>query len=149
MALIRWFAGFFRAIVGLWSQPEWFYYAKTGLDPKLPAFQRWAVKVKHEDRKAGHGEDDRLAQRNYSVILHDNFMLTPEEVLFFTQDKDKVDALEQQYQRELGSRTSGEFYYTMVKGRKLDFFHDYKVIQPAPLETEEIDEEQKREMFIR
>lgn len=149
MVLFRWLLGLVKALFGAWSQPEWFYYAKTGLDPKLPAFQRWAVKLKQESRPEGPGEDDMLRPRSFSVVLHDNFMLTPEEVIFFTPDKDKVDALQEQYERELHSRSSGDFYYTMVKGRKLDFFHNFKVVQAVPLEASEIDEEQKREMFIR
>lgn len=148
MIIIRWVLGLFRLLLGAWSQPELAYYAKTGLDPKIPAFQRWEVKVKQEEKRVSQ-EEEMLKPRSYSVFLIDKFMLTPEDLVFFTADKDKVDALQGQYERELRSRSSGDFYYSMVKGRKLDFFHNFKVVQERPLEASEIDEEQKREMFLR
>ncbi|MCH7471676.1 hypothetical protein IIA79_01800 [bacterium] len=150
MIVARWLLGFVKALFRIWDQSEWFYYAKTGIDPSLPAFQRWEVKVKEEDKPPESEAEDLLPLTNRWVILHDLFMQMPEEVLLYTTDPDKVDALVQQYERELRSRTSGDFYYTMVKGRQLDFFHDFKVLGQEPLvEGTAIDEEQEREKFLR
>lgn len=149
MAVIRWFVGFFKALFRIWDQEEWFYYAKTGLDPRIPAFQRWDVLVREELKTPETEAEELLRPRNYRVILHDKYMQTPEEVIFFTTDKDKIDALEAQYRRELDSRTSGDFYYRMVKGRQLDFYHNYKIASEAINEGAEVDEETRREMFIR
>ncbi len=149
MMLLRFLMGFFKAVVNIWSQEEWFYYAKTGLDPKLPAFQRWDIATRVEDKPAESEAERVMPLKNRWVILKDKFMLSPDDVVFFTTDQDKVDNLLEGYRRELRTRTSGEFYYKMVKGRNLDSFHIAPITGESMVEGTEIDEEQKREMFIR
>jgi hypothetical protein len=149
MMVIRWLIGFFPALVRLWDQTEWFYYAKTGFPPKTPAFQRWDIYVKTEPKTPDTDAERLLPLTNRLVILKDMFMQTPDEVLFFTTEADKVDKLVEEYRRELRTRTAGDFYYRMVKGRNLDFFHVYTGAKEPLIEGTEIDEEQAREKFLR
>lgn len=149
MMILRWLIGFFPALVRMWDQTEWFYYAKTGFPPKTPAFQRWEVYAKTEPKKPESEAERLLPLNNRWVILRDKYMQTPDEVIFFTTEADKVDALLAEYQRELRTRTSGDFYYSMIKGRNLDFFHVYTGVKEPLIEGKEIDEEQAREKFLR
>ena len=149
MMVIRWLIGLFPALFQQWSQPEWFYFAKTGFPPKTPAFQRWDIFVKTEPKPPETESERLLPQINRWVLLKDKFMQTADEVLFFTTEADKVDALVEQYKRELRTRTAGDFYYTMVKGRNLDFFHVYTGLKEPLIEGQEIDAEQEREKFLR
>jgi len=149
MMVFRWLIGFAKALINLWSQDEWFYYAKTGLDPKLPAFQRWEISTRIEDKKPDSEAERIMPLKNRWVILRDKFMLRPEDVLFFTTDQDKVNAVLEQYQRELRTRTSGEFYYKMVKGRHLEDFHEFRVPTETIPGTPEAEAEQEREKFLR
>lgn len=149
MMVLRWFWGFLKAIVNLWSQEEWFYYAKTGCDPKLPAFQRWEVTTRVEDKVPDSEAEKIMPLKNRWVILKDKFMLTPDEVLFFTTEPDTVENLLEGYRREMRTRSSGEFYYKMVRGRNLDYFHTSPRHGEPLVEGTTVDEEQKREMFLR
>ena len=150
MIIIRAIIGFFKTLVNLWSWNEWRYNTRTGFDPKVPAFKRWEVFLKSES-KAPETETERLLPtKNNWIILRDKFMQSPDEVLFYNTDKDKVEALMEEYEREMRSRTSGEFYYKMVKGRNLDFIHTFRASDAgASLEGTEIDAEQEREKFLR
>ena len=107
MIVVRALIGFIKALIRIWDQEEWFYYTKTGLDPKLPAFQRWDIFTKQEDKEPETEAERIMPKKNFWVILRDKFMLTPEEVIFFTTDPDKVEALLEEYQSELRTRTSG------------------------------------------
>jgi len=149
MIVIRFFVGFFKTLVNLWGWSEWFYYNKTGLDPKLPAFQRWEIFTREEDKTPESRAEELLPRKNIWVILRDKFMQSPEEVLFYSTDNDKVKALTEEYNRELRTRTSGDFYYSMIKGRNLDFVHHLKPTTEPLVEGTEIDPEQEREKFLR
>ena len=149
MIIVRWFIGFFKTLVNLWGWYEWFYYAKTGFDPKVPAFKRWEIFIKSEAKRPETEAERLLPTNNNRIILRDKFMQSPDEVIFYSTDKDKVDALMEEYDREMRTRSSGDFYYNMVKARNLDFIHNYQVDSGGPLEGKEIDEEQAREKFLR
>lgn len=149
MIVFRWLIGFFKTLINLWSWYEWFYYTRTGLDPKLPAFQRWEISTRIEDKRPESDAERIMPLQNRWVILKDKFLLRPEEVLFFTTDQDKVNAVLEQYQRELRTRTSGEFYYKMVRGRHLEDFHEFRVPSEVIPGTAEADAEQEREKFLR
>ena len=45
MLLVRWFTGLMKRLFGGWEDREWYYYNRTGLDPKLAASQRWSVRM--------------------------------------------------------------------------------------------------------
>jgi hypothetical protein len=148
--IIRWIVGLFKNLVGLWDGQEWRYYAATAFDPKLPAYQRWGVRLKDEAKPAANEAERLMPLRNYTVILDDKFGQSPEDIIFFTTALDKAQAVLGQYEKELRSRTSGDFYYSMVKNRQLDFFHNFRAVGNEPLEgTAEIDEETEREKFLR
>lgn len=150
MIVVRWIIGFFKTLVNLWGWYEWFYYTRTGFDPKQPAWQRWEIYVKASDKEPETEAERLLPTMNHRLILRDKFMQSPDEIIFYSTDKEKVDRLQEEYQREMRTRTSGDFYYKMVKGRNLDFIHAYKVPGEEPLvEGGEIDEEQEREKFLR
>ena len=150
MVLIRWFIGFFKALLRIWDQDEWFYYAKSGFDPQLPAFQRWEVLTKVADKPPASRAEELLPLKNHWVILRDKFSQKPDEVVFFHTDKDKCDVLVEEFQRELRTRSSGNFFYKMIHGRNLDFIHGYRPTgQEKLIEGTEIDEEQAREKFLR
>jgi hypothetical protein len=94
--------------------------------------------------------EEIMPLKNHMVMLHDKFGQSADEVVFFTTDPDKANALVEEFRRELRTRTSGNFYGKMIKRRNLDFFHDYKVLGEEPLvEGGEIDPEQEREKFLR
>lgn len=150
MIIIRAIIGFFKTLVNIWGWYEWFYYTRTGFDPKVPAFKRWEILLKSENKQPETEAERLLPTKNNWIILRDKFMQTPDEVIFYSTDKDKVEALLEEYEREMRSRTSGDFYHNMVKGRNLDFIHTYRPADAgASLEGTEIDEEQEREKFLR
>jgi hypothetical protein len=148
MIIVRCIIGFFRTLVRLWDNTEWFYYNRTGLDPKLPAYQRWNLTVRAEDKTPETEAERVLPVKNYTVVLQDKYMLTSDEIIFFSTDKDKVDALQEKYERELKHRTSGDFYYEMIRNRRLDFYHNYR-IPTGEVEAAEPDEQTRRDMFNR
>lgn len=150
MVIIRCVVGFFKTLVNLWDWYEWFYYTRTGFDPKIPAAQRWEIYVRSEDKVPETDSERLLPTKNNRLILRDKFMQMPDEVIFYSTDKEKVDVLCEGYEREMRTRTSGDFYYKMVKGRNLDFIHSYRAAGNQPLvEGTEIDAEQEREKFLR
>lgn len=150
MIVIRWIIGFFKTLVNLWDWTEWRYYVDHGLPPKTPAFHRWEVRVEASEKEPETEAERVLPTKNQRVILHDKYHLRADEMLFYTTDTDKVDALVAEYERELRTRTSGNFYYKMVRGRNLDFFHEFRQLGEEPLkEGLEIDEETEREKFLR
>ena len=148
--VMRWFAGFFKALCNIWDWDEWFYHTKTGLDPKLPAHSRWEIQHKVEDKPPASDAERIMPLKNHMVVLQDKFSLTPDDVVFYTTDHDKANMIVEEFKRELRSRTSGNFYYKMIKRRNLDFIHNYKFSAAEPLvEGTEIDPEQEREKFHR
>ena len=149
MIIVRWFIGVFKTLVNMWGWYEWFYYAKTGFDPKVPAFKRWEIFVKSEAKNPETEAERLLPTKNNWIILRDKFMQSPDEVIFYSTDKDKVDALTEEYDREMRTRSSGDFYQNMVKGRNLDFIHAFRPDSGALIEGTEIDPEQEREKFLR
>ncbi|GEM_PF-2295924 len=150
MIIVRAIIGFFKTLVNIWGWHEWFYYTRSGFDPKVPAARRWEIYVKAEDKAPETAAEELLPTRNHWLILRDKFMQAPDEVIFYSTDREKVEVLQQQYEREMRTRSSGDFYYKMVKGRNLDFIHTYKHLDEEPLvEGTEIDAEQEREKFLR
>jgi hypothetical protein len=150
MIIIRCFIGFFKTLVNLWGWYEWFYYTKTGFDPKTPAHTRWEIGLRSEDKAPDTDAERVLPVQNHLVELRDRYMQTPDEVIFYSTDRDKVEVLMEQYNRELKTRSSGDFYYKMIKGRDLAYIHKYKIPGDEPLvEGGEVDPEQEREKFLR
>lgn len=146
--LLRWITGLFKRITAGWDDREWFYWNASGLDPKLPASQRWAVRLADKPKPPTTPEEELLPQHNYSVMLEDKFGLTAEDMAFTTTDLGKAQAVLGQFERELRTRTCGDFWHGMIKNRRLDYFHNLK--QGGPIEgSAEIDEEQEREKFLR
>ncbi|MBN2082427.1 hypothetical protein JW859_09500 [bacterium] len=150
MIIVRWIVGFFKTIVNLWGWYEWFYYTKTGFDPKAAAHQRWECFVKAADKVPETEAERLLPTKNHWLILRDKFMQTPDEVVFYSTDRERLEVLKEEYEREMRTRTAGDFYYKMIKSRNLDFIHGYKLLSEEPLvEGLEIDAEQEREKFLR
>jgi hypothetical protein len=149
MVVVRWLVGLVKHLTGIWQVSEWNYYAKTSLDPKIAAFQRWEVAVKADAKPPDNDRERLLPQTSYKVILHDKYGLTPEDVIFFTVKKDQAEGVEAQYLKELRSRSCGEFYYSMIKNRQLDFFHNFHAVGDEVKEGGDVDEETRREMFLR
>ena len=146
----RWFVGFFKALFNIWDWDEWFYYTKAGLDPKIPAKDRWDIEMRVDAKPPETRAEEIMPLKHHMVMLHDKFGQSADEVVFFTTDPDKANALIDEFKRELRTRTSGNFYYRMIKRRNLDAFHEYKVQGEEPLvEGQEIDPEQEREKFLR
>src|SRR5687768_1263709 len=105
MLLVRWFTGLLKRLFGGWEDREWFYYNRTGLDPKPPAYERWTVRMKDEQRPPEIPGD--LPTHSYSVILEDKYGLTLEDMVFNTSMLDKAQAVLQQFERELRTRSCG------------------------------------------
>ncbi len=150
MVIVRWFVGLVKSLLGLWNKFEWSYYTKCGLDPKLPAFDRFAV-VQHTTDKVPETDAERLLPRkNRSVVLKDKYHLLPDEVLFFDTDADRSGAVIQEYERKLKTFSAGEFYSKMVRQRNLDFIHTMRFdTEPIRSATDEELAEQEREKFLR
>src|SRR6185436_16757076 len=125
MIIVRWLVGLLKRLFAGWEDREWFYYNRTGLDPKMPAYLRWEVRLKDEPKEPQTDAERLMPLRNYAVILTDKLGFTAEDMVFFTQQLDKAQAVHEQYQRELRTRSAGDFYYRMVKNRQLDFFHNF------------------------
>jgi len=150
MIIVRWIVGFFKTIVNLWGWYEWFYYTKTGFDPKTPALQRWECFVKEADKVPETEAERLLPTKNHWLILRDKFMQSRDEVLFYSTDLERLEVLKEEYEREMRTRSSGDFYYKMIKSRNLDFIHGYKLPSEEPLvEGLDMDAEQEREKFLR
>ena len=62
---------------------EWFYYTKTGFDPKAAAHMRWEISVRVEDKVPETEAEEIMPLKNRWVILRDKFMQSPDEVIFF------------------------------------------------------------------
>src|SRR5438105_3274819 len=101
MPIVRWLSGMLKVLAGMWSTQEAAYYARTGLDPRLPAFRRWTVRLKDEAKPPETRAEELLPLRNYTVILGDEYHLAPEDMVFHTTHLDKAQAVLAQYQREL------------------------------------------------
>lgn len=122
--IIRWITGFFKTLVNLWDWQEWAYYTKTGFDPKMPANQRWESYVKVSDRTAETDAEEFIPLKNRRLFLRDKFSQAPDEMIYGSTDDYKVDAVRVEYDKELRSRTAGNFHATMIVNRNLDFFHN-------------------------
>jgi hypothetical protein len=147
MLLARWINGLLKRLFAGWDDREWFYYNRTGLDPKPAAYQRWDVRLADRELPT---EPPALPEHSYSVMLEDKYGLTAEDLVFTTNMLDKAQAVLQQFERELRTRSCADFYYNNIKNRRLDFFHNFKAVGNEPLEgSAEIDEETEREKFLR
>ena len=150
MLIVRWLTGLFKSLFGIWTKFEWSYYTSTGLDPKLPAFQRFEVK-QHISDKVPETEAERLLPlKNRSVVLKDKYAQMPDEVLFFNTDADRTGAIVEEYERKLQTMSAGDFYLKMVRHRDLEFIHNMRFdTEPIREATSEEMAEQEREKFIR
>ncbi|MCB1220538.1 MAG: hypothetical protein H7A35_03285 [Planctomycetales bacterium] len=124
MMIIRWITGFFKTLVNLWDWQEWSYYTKTGFDPKMPASQRWEAFVKVSDKVPETEAEEVMPVKNRRVFLKDKYGQAADEMIYGSTDDYKVDAVMEQYEKELRSRTAGNFYATMIVNRNLDYFHN-------------------------
>lgn len=148
--IVRWLTGFFKALFGIWTKFEWSYYAATGLDPKLPAFDRFEVVLRMTDKPPENDAERLLPRKNRSVILKDKYHQAPDEVLFFDTDADRSGAVIQEYERKLKELSAGEFYVKMVRQRNLEFIHTMRFdTEPAAAVSDEELAEQEREKFLR
>jgi hypothetical protein len=112
--------------------------------------QRWSVRMKDELKTPETPEEELLPPHSYTIILEDKFGLTAEDIAFNTNMLDKAQAVLQQFERELRTRSCGDFFYNMIKNRRLDFFHNFRAVGNEPMEgSAQIDEEAEREKFIR
>jgi hypothetical protein len=107
---------FLQALFRIWDQDEWFYYAKSGFDPQLPAFQRWEVLTKVADKPPASRAEELLPLKNHWVILRDKYC-KPDEVVFFHTDKDKCDVLVEGSANCARARRATS--YKMIHGRNL------------------------------
>ena len=124
--IIRWIVGFFKTLVNLWDWQEWGYYTKTGFDPKMAASQRWESYIKISDRAPETEAEELLPLKNRRLFLRDKFSQTADEMIYGSTDDYKVDAVREEYDKELRSRTAGNFYATMIVNRNLDYFHNVR-----------------------
>jgi hypothetical protein len=148
MLIVRWFTGLLKRLFAGWDDREWLYYNVSGLDPKPPAYQRWSVRMKDREQPAADERD--LPEHSYSVMLEDKYGLTAEDLVYNTKMLDKAQAVLQHFERELQTRSCGDFYYNNIRNRRLDFFHNFRAVGNEPLEgSAEIDEEAEREKFLR
>jgi hypothetical protein len=145
----RWLVGFFKRIFGIWDEHEWGYYVHTALDPKLPAFQRWEVRLKSADAPPETPGDELLPKKTYTVVLHDKTGLALEDVVYFSTDLGKVEVLQRKLNFELQSRNAGWFWHDHIHHRNLDFIHTLKVgedLREGQASADEI-EATRREFF--
>ncbi len=124
MIIIRWLAGFGKTLVNLWDWQEWSYHTKTGFDPKMPASQRWEAYVKVTDKPPETEAEEVMPLKNRRLFLRDKFSQTADEFIYGSTDDYKVDAVREEYEKELRSRTAGNFHATMIVNRNLDYFHN-------------------------
>jgi hypothetical protein len=123
----RWIVGFLRWVVRQWDEKEWAYYTRTGLDPGQPAFRRWDLQLKTTDLPPETPAEERVPRKNYSLILHDKNGLTLDEVVYFTPDLGRAEALEKKLNEELQTRDSGWFWHDQIRHRNLDFIHNLRL----------------------
>ncbi len=102
------------------------YYVSTSFDPKTPAFTRWDVELKQEEKRRDEDDENMLPRIDYKVVLKDKFGQSPDEIIFFTADVDKATGILHEYEKELRTRSAGDFYYKMVKKRDLQHFHNFR-----------------------
>ncbi|MDQ3023413.1 MAG: hypothetical protein M3R04_03350 [bacterium] len=148
--LLRWVTGLWKRLFGGWDDHEWFYYNHCGFDPTIPAHQRWAVRMTDKQKPPETPGEELVPQHSYSVMLEDKFGQTAEDMAFTTMMLDKAQAVLEQFERELRTRSCGDFWHGMIKNRRLDFFHNFRAVGSEPLEgSADIDDEQEREKFLR
>jgi hypothetical protein len=146
----RWFVGLLRRLVNLWDGLEWAYYARVGLDPTLPAFRRWELKQKAAELPPDAEDDGLLPQKTYTLILHDKYGLTAEDVLYFSTDLGRVEVLHKRLDDELQSRNSAWFWHYQIVHRNFDFIHGMRLGEDlAEGVIEEEDAEAMRRDFFR
>lgn len=102
-----------------WS--EFKYAISEGLDPKLPAHERWLLALKEEKTEPLNAERPEFYIPLYKVILRDKFSLRLDDVFYFSKDKKRIDACLKKISEELRTRTAGEFYDMWIVNRNLDF----------------------------
>jgi hypothetical protein len=146
----RWLLGLFRYLLRQWDEKEWTYYARTGLDPNLPAFKRWELQLKTTELAPENATEEKLPRKNYSVILHDKYGLSLDDVVYFTPDLGRAEALEKRLNDELQSRDSGWFWHDQIAHRNLDFIHNLRlgeqIVEGSAGDEDDL-EATKREFF--
>jgi hypothetical protein len=147
--VFRWLLGFFKRLFGIWDEHEWGYYTYTALDPKQPALQRWDVLVKTADKTPETPQEELLPRKTYTLVLHDKTGLTLEDVVYFSTELGKVEALEKKLKHDLQGNNCGWFWFKHIHQRNLDFIHSLK-LDEGPLEgqaTQDELEATRREFF--
>jgi hypothetical protein len=123
----RWIVGFFKRLVRVWDEREASYYTYNGLDPALPAFQRWELQLKSTDKPPETPAEELLPRKTHTVVLHDKYGLSLDDVVYFTNDLGRAELLEKKLAHELQSRNSGWFWYDQIHYRNLDFIHGIRL----------------------
>ncbi len=109
----------FTGRITSWSDVK--YSLLMGLDPKLPAQDRWTLALK-EEKTAPISEDrPELVGVLYKIILRDKFGLRLDDVFYFSKDRKRIDTCLKKVSEELKSRTAAEFFDKWITNRNLDF----------------------------
>jgi hypothetical protein len=150
MIIVRWLTGLIKGLFGIWNKFEWEYYTATGLDPKLPAFDRFEVVLRTADKTPETETERVLPRKNRTVVLKDKYHQMPDEIIFFDTDADRSGAVIQEYDRKMKTLSAGEFYVKMVRHRDLEFIHTmrFETESITSVSNEEL-AEQEREKFLR
>lgn len=148
--IARWILGFFKRLFNIWDDREWDYYTHTALDPKVPAFTRWELKLHSSDKQPETAADELLPKKTHTLVLHDKTGLSSEDVVYFNSDLTRVEVVEKKLAEELRSRNAGWFWHDQIKRRNLDFIHNMKLGEALPETTAADDElEETRRQFFR
>ncbi len=105
---------------------EFIYSLREGLEPRDPAYVRWTVAEKVENLPPRTDLEVEVPPKMYKIMLRDKFSLRPDDIIYFSQDKKRVDVCREHFLEELRCRTAAEFYDMWIVHRNLDFLTGVK-----------------------
>jgi hypothetical protein len=105
---------------------ELIYSLREGLEPRDPAYVRWTVAEKVENLPPRTELEVEVPPKMYKIMLRDKFSLRPDDIIYFSQDKKRVDVCREHFLEELRCRTAAEFYDMWILHRNLDFLTGVK-----------------------
>ncbi len=103
------------------SMADFKYAITTGLDPKVPAQDRFTLALKEEKGELISEDRPELVVPLYKVILRDKFGLRMDDVFYFSKDKKRIDTCLKKISEELQTRTVAQFTEMWISNRNLDF----------------------------
>lgn len=120
------FANLVRLLSFQLSPSEFAFLNRTGMDVRTPASALYRVDLHTAEKEPETAAERLLPPKNYSIYIVDLTGRTPDSLVYYSSDKEKVDKAMVRIGRDLMSMRCAEFYTHWLRHPNFDFLYDVK-----------------------